>query len=401
MGNIIDYVRKTAQGFDELPLNRVDSLVFSWLAYCRMPSSATAVRAKAGMALAELCVASNMLEMSAEMHKASTTQELLAAVAASPRFAPVVACLHTERSSKVGEEQFSATTFCLPGRGAYVAFRGTDNTLIGWKEDFNMAYAESVPAQTSAKAYLKLVACELEGPLWVGGHSKGGNLAVYALCTAAEEVRTRVVKCFSHDGPGFNELTRASAGWVDAWEQVDKTVPDESLVGLLMEPHAQECTIVKSTDPGIMQHSPFTWVVEGNDFATKSAITYETYRRNKRFASWLGDMDAASRERFVEILFKLAQATGEVTFSGLIDSFSKGSLSLIDQRLDALDADDRGFFIDAVDELAATMLLGPASDYDRSPKTALETSEAAASKMDDITAKFNDRMSELERRLGL
>ena len=401
MATIIDYVRATTQTFGELPLGRVDSLVFSWLAYCRMPETATAVRGKAGVALGELCAPSNWLEMSAGMHKPSATQELLAAVTASPRFSPVVACLHTERSSKATEEQFSATTFCLPGGGAYAAYRGTDNTLVGWKEDFNMAFAESVPAQVSAKAYLKLVATELEGPLWVGGHSKGGNLAVYALCTAGEEVRHRVAKCFSHDGPGFNELTRASAGWVDSWEQVDKTVPDESLIGLLMEPHAQECTIVKSTDPGIMQHSPFTWVVEGTDFATKSAITYETYRRNKRFASWLGDMDAASRERFVEILYKLAQATGEVTFSGLIDSFSKGSLSLIDKRLDTLDADDRSFFIDAVDELAATMLLGPASDYDRSPKTALETSEAASSKMDDITAKFNDRMAELERRLGL
>ena len=108
-------------------------------------------------------------------------------------------------------------------------------------------------------------------------------------------------------------------------------------------------------------------------------------------------MDAASRERFVEILYKLAEATGEVTFSGLIDSVSNGSLSLVGKRLDTLDADDRVFFIDAIDELAATMLLGAASEYDRSPKTALETSAAAAEKMDDITAKFNDRLSELER----
>ena len=401
MATIIDYVRKTSQSFGELPLTRVDSLVLSWLAYCRMPEVLTAVRGKMGAPLSELCAASNRLEMSAEMHKPALTQELLSAVAESPRFSAVVACLHTEKASKASEEQFSATTFVLPSGGAYVAYRGTDNTLIGWKEDFNMAFAESVPAQASAKAYLRLAAEEFGGPLYVGGHSKGGNLAVYALCTVPDEVRSFVVRCFSHDGPGFNEHTTQAASWVDAWELVDKTVPDESLIGLLMETHAQECTIVKSSDPGIAQHSPFTWLVDGMDFATKSAITYETYKRNKRFASWLGGMDAASRERFVEILYKLAQATGEVTFSGLVDSFSKGSLSLVDKRLDALDADDRSFFIDAVDELAATMLLGPASDYDRSPKTALETSEAAASKMDDITAKFNDRMSELERRLGL
>ena len=401
MGNIIDYVRETTQSFGELAPNRVDSLVFSWIAYCRMPASADAVRGKSGMPLCELCAPSNLLGMTAEMHKPALSQELLEAVGASPRFADAVACLHSEKASMATEEQFSATCFRLPSGGAYVAYRGTDNTLIGWKEDFNMAFAESVPAQVSAKAYLRLAAEELDGPLWVGGHSKGGNLAVYAVSTVPDEVRSRVARCFSHDGPGFNELVTSSAAWTDVWDLVDKTVPDESLIGLLMEPHAQECTIVKSTDPGIAQHSPFSWIVAGTDFATKSAISYDTYKRNKRFAAWLKDMDISERERFVEILYKLAQATGEVTFSGLIDSFSKGSLSLVDQRLDALDADDRAFFVDAVDELAATMLLGAASEYDRSPKTALETSEAAADKMDDITAKFNDRMAELERRLGL
>ena len=401
MGTIIDYVRATNETFGELPLSNVDSLVLSWLAYCRMPEAATDVRATAGMTLGELCTRSNQLEMTAEMHNSTSSQELLTAVAASPRFAPVRACMHLEKASKTSEEQFAATTFLLPDGSAYVAFRGTDNTLVGWKEDFNMAFAESVPAQTSAKAYLMLAADEFEGPLYMGGHSKGGNLAVYALCTVSDEIRSRVTKCFSHDGPGFNELVRQGTGWVDAWELVDKTVPDESLIGLLMETHAQECTIVESTHPGVMQHSPFSWVVEGKAFVTKSAITYDTYKRNKRLSSWINDMDAASRERFVEILYKLAQATGEVTFSGLIDSVSNGSLSLVGKRLDALSDEDRIFFIDALDELAATMLLGSASEYDRSPKTALETSKAAADKMDDITAKFNDRMSELERRLGL
>ena len=401
MGTIIDYVRATTETFEELPLSNVDSLVLSWLAYCRMPAAITAVRSTAGMTLGELCMKSNQLEMSAEMHKPATTQELLTAVAASPRFAPVVACMHLEKASKKSEEQFAATCFRLPDCATYVAFRGTDNTLIGWKEDFNMAFAESVPAQTSAKAYLMLAAEEFEGPLYVGGHSKGGNLAVFAVCTVSDEIRARVRKCFSHDGPGFNELVRSGTNWTDAWELVDKTVPDESLVGLLMEPHAQECTIVKSTDPGVGQHSPFSWVVDGKAFATKSAISYDTYKRNKRLSSWIQDMDTTSRERFVEILYKLAEATGEVTFSGLIDSVSNGSLSLVGKRLDTLSDEDRVFFIDALDELAATMLLGSASEYDRSPKTALEKSAAAADRMDDITAKFNDRMSELEKRLGL
>lgn len=395
MGNIIDYVRAQKSSFAEKPLNRVDSLVFSWLAYYRFTDS-MGVDSREGAALSELARESWMLDLCAEMHDTESSITMLKAVAESPRFADVRACLFRYELSVKEQKQFSAICFELPGGlGNYVAYRGTDNTLIGWKENFNMAFQAPVPAQGEAKEYLEDVASKLEGPLWVGGHSKGGNLAVYAVMETDFSVRDRVVRCFSHDGPGFTKELVSKTVWQVESGLVDKTLPQESIIGLLLEDNAAERCVVQSTKPGIMQHTPFSWVVEGDDFATMGSISYDAYKTDKRLSSWLAAMSNEDRERFVELLYKLVQAAGEVTFSGLTDSLKDGSLSLMLKRLDGMPEDDRKFFTDQLEELVATMLIGPAPS---NPQTAAEMAQDAADKMDDITAKFNDRLSELERR---
>ncbi len=393
MANIIDYVRNATDSFSDAPLNRVDSLVFSWLAYVRYPDDSP-TRSLEGQDLSEAFGNGGLTGLTAAMHDPRHTEELLVAVAESPRFCDVVGCLHSEQSSRKAEKQFSAITFRLPGGGSYVAYRGTDNTLVGWKENFNMAFQTAIPSQTTSTSYLALVAEQLEGPIWVGGHSKGGNLAVYATMTVDAEVRERVKRCYTHDGPGFTDEMRSDARWAGAYELVDKTIPEGSLIGLIFESRDVEMQIVRSTNSGIMQHAPFSWEVEGNDFAVERAISYDSYRTIKRLDSWLDGMGADERERFVEILYKLVQASGEVTFGGLKQSLADGSLKLMLSRLDGMPEDDRKFFMDAAEELVATMLLGPAP---ANPKTAAEKVDAAGDAIDDITARFNDKLSKLEK----
>ncbi|MBE6478994.1 MAG: DUF2974 domain-containing protein [Olsenella sp.] len=388
MANIIDYVLARREGFDELPLNRVDSLVLSWVCYVTFPQDSP-VRTPQGQTLAEAFGNGGLVGMTASMHDPTSTQLLLSAVAASPRFGDVVARLHLERASKADETQFSGTAFSIPGGGTYVGYRGTDNTLVGWKEDFNMAFRAPVPAQATATAYLQIISEQVDGPLWVGGHSKGGNLAVYATMMVDAPIRERILRCFSHDGPGFIDEVTSDPRWAGAYELVDKTVPEESIIGLLLESAKSEPYIVESSSKSVMQHAPFSWVVDGLDFKSGGAVSYESYRKNKRLNSWMRQMSVEDRERFIEVLYKLAQATGEVTFSGLAASVRDGSLSLVLRRLDGMDESDRSFFIGALDELVATMLLGPA------PKQATTNAEAvdiASDRIDDITAQFNDTM---------
>lgn len=398
MANIIDYVRENSDTFAERAINRVDSLIFSWLAYVRYPEDSP-VRTKEGQTLYETFGFGSLLGMVAPLHDPRETEELLKAIAASPRFKDVVACLHYEKSSKVEEQQFSAICFRLPDdKGTYVAYRGTDNTLIGWKEDFNMAFAAAVPAQITAGGYLLLAAEQFKGDLWVGGHSKGGNLAVYAVLKADDLVRLRVEKCFSHDGPGLNEACMSDPAWPTTAALVDKTIPEESIIGLIFEGREITPVIVRSTNPGLLQHAPFSWEVEGIDFDIQRAVSYDSYKTGKRLNAWLKTMDEAGRERFVTILYKLAESTGEVTFSGLTDSVKNGSLSLMLQKLDNMSAEDKKFFTDALSDLVATILLGPA------PKKAVTPTEKVAEagdKIDDATARFNDRLAQIERLAGL
>lgn len=396
MANIIDYVRANRASFAELPLNRVDSLVLSWICYATFPDDSP-VRSAEGQTLAEAFGQGGLVGMTASMHNPTTSQELFETVATSPRFGEVVARLHLERASKVDETQFSGTAFSIPGGGTYVGYRGTDNTLVGWKEDFNMAFRASVPAQATATAYLQIIAEQLPGPLWVGGHSKGGNLAVYATMMVDAEVRGRILRCFSHDGPGFIEETMSNPSWAGAYELVDKTVPEESIIGLLLGTSQVTPYIVESSNKSVMQHAPFSWVVDGLDFKSGGAVSYESYRKNKRLHSWLLEMSVDDRERFVEVLYKLVQATGEVTFSGLAASVRDGSLSLMLRRLDGMDEGDRAFFLGALEELVATMLLGPAP---KEAKTNAEAVEIAGDRIDDITAKFNDTMDRWSKYLN-
>jgi len=415
MGNIVDYVRGASASFAQEPLNRVDSLVFSWLAYARIPETLPDACGAEGIRLAQAFAPANRLALVAPLYDVASSEALLAACAASPRFADVVVCRAVDTWSREREVQFSATCFVLPDAGAasaagaggagaadgftYVAFRGTDDTLVGWKENFNMAF-QIVPAQRAACDYLENVAAAVAGPLYVGGHSKGGNLAVFAVNTCAAGVRERVVHCFAHDAPSFTPEVRAAAGWTGTDALVDKTIPEESVVGLLFESSARDVTVIRSTSPGFLQHAPFSWVVEGRDFATARAVSYDSYRANKRLNAWLTTLDEAERERFVEVLYKLANATGEVTMSGLTDSLQNGSLELALQRLDGLPAEDRAFFMRALEDLVATILLGPAP-VDAATQTPVERVADAQDKMDDITARFDDRLAKLDKLAGL
>ncbi|MBQ9067522.1 MAG: DUF2974 domain-containing protein [Eggerthellaceae bacterium] len=393
MANIIEYVRSTTSTFADLPLNRVDSLVLSWLAYARIPEEIPAACTPEGADLAEICGQANLLGLVAPLYDPRASEDLLRAVAASPRYKDVRATRAVDTWSREGQVQFSATTFTHPAFGCYVAFRGTDDTLVGWKENFNMSF-QTVPAQKAATEYLEEVASQETGALWIGGHSKGGNLAVYALNTCSAATRERVERCFAHDAPGFTDHARTEVLWANADDKVDKTIPEESIVGLLFDTQTTGVTVVRSTNPGILQHAPFSWVVEGQDFACANAVSYDAYRTNKRLNAWMDTMDKAQRERFVEVLYKLANATGEVTLSGITSTLKDGSLDLALRRLDGLPEADRAFFLEAVDDLVATLLLGPAPT---NPQTPTERADDAKDKVEDITARFEDKLSKLDK----
>ena len=285
------------------------------------------------------------------MHAAQMKQQLFW-MAASPRFRDLLIYDHAAAFDEARDLQFAATTYVCPGHFAYVGFRGTDTTLTGWREDFNMAYQAPVEAQALAARYLAAAGADPRLPetLLVGGHSKGGNLAEYAALTAAPEVKQRIARLYNHDGPGFKAGLFTAADYEPLAGRMTKQVPADSMVGILMESF-MPVEVVQATGRGFEQHSVFRWVVEGADgeagrsnaegardtgevrdaetarnvsgalkaFATLPELPERTQRRAEALARWLASLDSSEREAMVNALFAALKAAGITDASQLFE----------------------------------------------------------------------------------
>ena len=398
MPNIVNYALAASDTFVQRPLCRVDSLCFSWLAYLRFPEG-TDVASEKGVRVAELGEASLRSKLMTSLHDVESSSMLVQALALSPRFRDVRVCLHLSDVDETQGRQLAATTFVLPDdAGTYVAFRGTDNTLTGWKENLRLATSEPVPSQRGAAAYLNRIGADATGPLYVGGHSKGGNLAVYAAGMVRDEVRAKIAMCFSHDGPGLSSQLIELTGW-DGSFSLDKTVPGESLVGMLFERSQEGLVVVRSSKQGVLQHSPFSWEVQGNDFVLEQGMDYGVWRLGQRLNDWLDALGEAQRKELVELIVWLMDATGENSFSGLLARW-QGNARAMSAALDGAPSGDKELFSRAMDDLVATITLGSAREYERPDAGTPAAADAAARRLEDLSAKVNDRLSKLDRLTG-
>lgn len=337
--NVFGYLARSFVPLSERPLTDVDSLVLSCLAYFRPPREATGARGASGMAVRDLFRADWLEPMTHGLWDPEGLARLLAAVVASPRLGDVRVCWHVDDFDEAAEKQFSATTVLLPTGDAYVAFRGTDNTLVGWKEDFNMAFEANVPSQLAARDYLERVVPRLGGRVFVGGHSKGGNLAVFAASTCADPVAARVARVFSHDGPGFLEQVLAAPRWQERSRLVSKTVPRSSFVGMFLE-RQEDYVVVESSSSGLAQHDPFSWVVEGDAFVLADKIARPMGYVDDSLNQWVASLAPAQREGFVNALFSVLSAAGEQTFQALSENW-RTALPAMLERLSALEPGER------------------------------------------------------------
>ncbi len=230
--------------------------------------------------------------------------DLLAAAAQTARFG---ACrLQYYRSELLPEleSQFAALTWLLPGEQVLITFRGTDLTLTGWKEDFNMSFQESVPCQEKALRYLEAYARVHSGPLSLAGHSKGGNMAVYAAAKAQPELQARLRFVHNHDGPGFPKAMMSDPGYLAVLPKVHTFIPQSSVVGMLLE-HEEPYTVIKSRQLSLLQHEPYSWEVLGGDFLRLAQVGEDSLFLDKTFKRWLDNRTAAERNEFVNAVFEL------------------------------------------------------------------------------------------------
>lgn len=315
--NITDYAWESFEPFSVRRLSRVDSLILSQLSYLRLPQEAASAWQWGGLPLYELWRATWLDDMTERMYDPQGAVRLLEALVASPRFREVRVFAYTMQEDQQREMQFSAMSFAILPNQTYVAYRGTDNTVLGWKENFNMAFQVQLPSQMEARRYLEDVAGHTTGTLFCGGHSKGGTLAQYAAMSCEGQVRERISCCFLHDSPGITSAMLADLGQQDNTPPLDRTIPKSSLMGMLFAQENQDALVVRSASSGVAQHDPLSWEVKGNDFVYEEHIGRTANYVDKSLNAWIEQASLEERERFVEALFSVFKAGDEPFFHDL------------------------------------------------------------------------------------
>lgn len=327
MANLHDYIAWRGDlSFEAVPPCDIDLLIFSRLAYVPLegvldeeivPQISLAQAAQGVLDIA----ARNMLPYPYNLKEDGV---LLRELRDSPRFSECMAGGFVNIIDLDKGEQFSALTVFLPGGGVVIAIRGTDNTLVGWKENLDLAITTAVPAQLEAVKYLERVAAATDGKLYIAGHSKGGNLAVYGAAFCAPKARRRIESVRSFDGPGFQKQVAASVEFAAITDRTRTILPVSSIVGMLLE-HAEDFAVIDSKSAGILQHIPYHWKVVRGDFVYVEERTNSSRFLDATMSEWIDSMSAEQRENLVEGLYSFATAANGRNVQDLLKAKSIGA----------------------------------------------------------------------------
>lgn len=328
MRDIIEYVKEAGNAtLAEAPFNEVDSLVLSQFSYLKFDEIVPGIGQKRAISVKEIAKHPLFEALFSDERYAKDNRALFSAMLQSTRFQNMKLNFYVNMVDSEWEMQFSAVTCMFQNGFIYVAYRGTDESLVGWKEDFNMGFLTPVPAQEKAVQYLNRVSECFAGNFIVGGHSKGGNLAVYSAMKCADSVRDRIARIYSHDGPGFREEFLQSGEYEEISDRVCKLLPHSSVVGMLL--HQQEhYEVVECRKIGLFQHNPFNWIVEKDHFKQMKEINKGTRILDDGLNKWASSLDREQLKEVVEAIYQVICATEATTLLELTRDWKKSASAM-------------------------------------------------------------------------
>lgn len=321
MANMEDYIKWRGDlSFEQDPFNEVDGLILTQLGYLDLGGVVPAWNEKNSISMAKLIekywLKNPPAEMPDKIGIVRNPARLFGLLKESRRFSELIFANYINRVDKEKQEQFAAMTTWIPDSSIYVIYRGTDATMVGWRENLNMSYMDQVPAQLEAVSYLERVFEWTNFKLRLGGHSKGGNLAVYAAMHISAEISGRIVSVDNYDGPGFRTAITKRPEYSQTMEKVRTYLPESSVIGRLME-HSEKYRVIKADATGLWQHDAFTWQIEGNSFVYAEALDAESDMVELTVKQWLEKIDESERKQFVDTLFDVLAAAKIETVSDL------------------------------------------------------------------------------------
>ena len=309
--NINNYLKKyNNTPFTELAFNELDSLILSELSYMNLDMYVPSLEDNKFINLSRMRIR-DQKAFSYGSVDYKNNLKMVELMKSGNRFKHIKVGLYksnvNEKDSK--ESQFFAVTFVLPNGDMYIAFRGTDITINGWKEDFHMAFMDTIPSQTDALAYTKAVLKKYNNPFYIGGHSKGGNLAFYsALNLDNEEYENRLIKAYSFDGPGFKDGVRKFPSYNNVKGKLVKYMTNRDWVGMVYNNFRKNAIIVSATGFLLGGHDPFTWLVNVPKFRFIRGRRLQVYKNSEvAFNEWLKSVSEEDKVLACDIIFDLLQ----------------------------------------------------------------------------------------------
>lgn len=305
--NITDYLKWRGDlTFKESPLNEVDNLILSELAYFEISKKDAEKKITIKKAINKLLEKYDEKQMAKKFALSKNPYSFLEVLANSKRFGSLYITNYVNKVSKKEEKQFSAMVIHINFHTIYISFKGTDETLVGWKEDLNMGFMNEIPSQLEAVLYVNKVVSFKDRHIYLGGHSKGGNLAVYAGVKCKKKIQKRIQWIFNNDGPGFTEDFVNKGDYLNTLPKIKTYLPETSIIGMLLT-QKSEYQVIKSDSIGIWQHDTLTWQVEGIKFVTLKEVDETSSKLRTTITSWLEKVDKKEREVFINTLYQVLE----------------------------------------------------------------------------------------------
>lgn len=336
MANINDYIlwRGDIPITYKFPFNEIDSMIlarFSYLIFHKI---------KMGQKETIESISKKMKNFDNEEFLYNGDKELITNLGQSKRFKDMIVTDYIKTNDKESEKQFGAITIHISDKELYISYIGTDSTIHGWKEDLNMAFMDNVPCQISGKEYAEQILNKYhDKKIRIGGHSKGGNVAIYSAITIPKEMQKRIIKVYNYDGPGFNKKIIDEYGSNKIIDKIETYIPQDSIIGRILN-HKEKMTIVFSNEKAIWQHDIYSWQVLRDDIVKAEKNTNISENIDKTLTDWLETTTNEQRKIFIDAIFELFYSTEANTF-GEISSNLKENIPKILKKYREISIDDK------------------------------------------------------------
>ena len=308
MANVCDYVKWRGDlNIEQSEFNEIDNLILSRFSYFPFDKI---IKENEVVTIKELSERFKKQDIRKLPILWKDDVDLFPLMGESERFGKLLATKYINKIDQEQEKQFAAITVLMPNDTIFVSYRGTDNTIVGWKEDLNMSFKSHIASQISAKKYLEIIAQEYpDKKIRIGGHSKGGNLAIYAAAMCYDRLKRRIIAIYNNDGPGFLESMLEKKAYLEIKDKVRTIVPETSIIGMLLE-HGDSYEVVKSTGKGIMQHDGLNWQVYRNGFVKLDERSKESLVIDKTISAWVMGLSDDERVAFVDAVYDMLTRAG-------------------------------------------------------------------------------------------